>query len=150
MYQLYTDGSCKGNGNGGSIGGYSFVVINENNEAEMKFATGAIKNTTNNRMELSAIIDGLEYMNKNHKDFHCEVFTDSAYIFNCYKQKWYVSWKKNGWKNSKKEPVKNRELWEKLIPYFEDKRFIFNKVKGHAGHKWNEQVDTMAQSAAEG
>lgn len=149
MYQLYTDGSCKGNGKESSIGGYAFIVIDGYNEIETMVMKGGFKGTTNNKMELTAMIDGLEYMCKNHEDFYCEVFTDSAYIFNCYKQKWYINWEKNEWKNSKKEPVKNKELWENLIPYFKDERFIFNKVKGHAGHKWNEQVDTMAQLAAE-
>lgn len=149
MYYLYTDGSCKGNGKEISTGAYGFVVVNENNELLYSEAAGPIKNTTNNKMELQAMIAGLKYMNEHYENFFCKVFTDSAYIFNCFSQKWYISWEKNNWKNSKKEAVKNKELWEELIPFFSDKRFSFNKVKGHSGDLWNEKVDDLVQQAAE-
>ena len=74
--------------------------------------------------------------------------TDSAYCHNCYTQKWYKNWQKNGWKNSKKEPVANKTLWLQLIPFFENTNFIFEKVKGHTGAKdWNNEVDKLAVEA---
>lgn len=78
------------------------------------------------------------------------VYSDSAYIINCYKQKWYNKWQINDWKNSKKEPVANKELWEQLIPYFDNVMFSFEKVPGHAGHVYNEMVDQMAVQAKKG
>ena len=148
---IYTDGSCLGNGRAENCGGYAFVILNEDEEIISKISKQEL-NTTNNRMEMKAIINGISeainYLNSN--DFIIEVYTDSAYIHNCRTQRWYKSWKNNGWKNSKKEPVKNKDLWEILSFFFEDKRFIFNKVKGHAGNKFNELVDTMAVAASNG
>lgn len=148
---IYTDGSCLGNGRAENCGGYAFIILNEDEEIISKVSKQEL-NTTNNRMEMKAIINGIsEAINcLNSNDFIIEVYTDSAYIHNCRTQRWYKSWKNNGWKNSKKEPVKNKDLWEILSFFFEDKRFIFNKVKGHAGNKFNELVDTMAVAASNG
>lgn len=147
MYILYTDGSCKGNGKVNSVGAWAYILLK--NGKEIQKESQADRNTTNNKMELMAVIKGIEaVLNKKEDFFNCQIFTDSAYIHNCYKQKWYLSWQRNGWKNSKKEPVKNKELWEKLIPYFEDVRFEFLKVKGHNGDTYNEKVDEMAQAAS--
>ena len=76
-----------------------------------------------------------------------EVYSDSAYCINCYQQSWWKAWLHNNWVNSKKEPIKNKELWEKLILYFQDARFQFIKVKGHNGDYWNERVDELAVAA---
>ena len=76
------------------------------------------------------------------------VYTDSAYLHNCYTQKWYRNWKLNGWKNAKKQPVANQDLWEKLIPYFDNSQIDFIKVKGHADNFYNNIVDEMAQKAS--
>ena len=148
---IYTDGSCRGNGKTENCGGYAFVILNENEEVISKASKQEL-NTTNNRMEMKAVINGIsEAINcLNSNDFIIEVYTDSAYIHNCRTQRWYKSWKNNGWKNSKREPVKNKDLWEILSFFFEDKRFIFNKVKGHAGNKFNELVDAMAVAASNG
>lgn len=148
---IYTDGSCLGNGRAENCGGYAFIILNEDEEIISKVSKQEL-NTTNNRMEMKAIINGIsEAINcLNSNDFIIEVYTDSAYIHNCRTQRWYRSWKNNGWKNSKKEPVKNKDLWEILSFFFEDKRFIFNKVKGHADNKFNELVDTMAVAASNG
>jgi hypothetical protein len=79
-----------------------------------------------------------------------EIFSDSAYLINCCKAAWWKTWARNGWKNSKKQPVANQDLWERLIPYFKDtEHFTFTKVKGHAGDRYNEQVDGMAVRARE-
>lgn len=146
---IYTDGSCKNNGKKDAVGGWAYSILLN---GERKFEdTGAELDTTNNRMELMAVIKGLEKVTPLFHASNCklEIFTDSAYIHNCYTNKWYENWQKNGWKNSKKEPVKNKELWEKLIPYFKNPDISFFKVKGHANDEMNNRVDYLAQSAAE-
>lgn len=155
-YEIYTDGSCKKNGTEGAIGGWAFIIRQYNNDGE--YIRGWSKSdwssdTTNNRMELTAILRALDWC-ENIRDFHgygddsIYVYSDSAYIINCYTQGWYRKWEKNGWINSKKKPVENRDLWEDLIPWFKLKNYHFKKVKGHAGEEFNELVDSMAQSAA--
>lgn len=150
--KIYTDGSCKGNGGSNSRGGWAFVFINEEEENILKLSGGEL-NTTNNRMELTAVIEAIriaEIFAKSHRVIYCEIYTDSAYIHNCIKQKWYKNWESNGWITSKKTPVLNKDLWMQLVPYFEDARFDFFKVKGHTGKQdWNDMVDKLAQSAAE-
>lgn len=151
--QIYCDGSCNGNGKTTNEGGwaYYFLELNDdNNIIVIKSDNERIKNTTNNQMELIAAINGciycLKYMSKHYnEDWNCEVYTDSAYIHNCMAQKWYINWRRNGWRNAKKEPVKNKELWEQLIPFFENKHFKFLKVAGHSGVEWNEKVDKLAR-----
>jgi ribonuclease HI len=146
---IYTDGSCKNNGKKDAVGGWAYSVLLN---GEGKFEdSGAELDTTNNKMELMAVIKGLEKITPLFHTSNCklEIFTDSAYIHNCYANKWYENWQKNGWKNSKKEPVKNKELWEKLIPYFKNPDISFFKVKGHANNEMNNRVDYLAQSAAE-
>ena len=147
-YKLYTDGSCRNNGKKVNIGGWGFIIINPEDEKEFS-NSGFEKISTNNRMEVLAMINGLEHIVNNYETFFCEVFTDSAYISNCFEQKWYIDWEKKSWKTSNDKPVKNKDLWEKLIPFFFDKRFIFTKVKGHSGNRWNEEVDSIAKKATD-
>ena len=102
-------------------------------------------------MEMMAIIKGLEAL-KNHysADFVIHtVYSDSAYCMNCVNNGWWKTWTNNGWKTSTKEPVKNKELWQKLIPSFENPNIVFKKVKGHNGDEWNEYVDKLAVAAKE-
>ena len=149
-YTIYCDGSTKGNGKENSVGAWAYVVVNtETNTADFSDVE-AVKETTNQRMELCAAIEALTQV-CSIADFPNDsvvVYTDSAYLHNCYQQKWYVNWQKNGWKNSKKQPVANQDLWEMLIPYFETFGIDFVKVKGHSGDEWNEYVDDLAQTAA--
>ena len=77
------------------------------------------------------------------------IYSDSAYCINCYKDKWWVKWEQNGWINSKKQPVQNKELWKRLIPFFKDARFIFKKVAAHQNNYWNNYVDELAVKAKE-
>ena len=143
---VYTDGSTKNNGRSNAVGGWGFVGI-INGMDNYVCGSGAEADTTNQRMELQAAINGLEAVL--YLPFEeIEVFSDSAYLINCYKQKWYVNWQKNGWVNSKKQPVANQDLWEKLIPHFNNPRISWSKVAGHAGNHWNEFVDGLAQGAA--
>lgn len=147
--ELWTDGSCKKNGQKGAYGGWGAVIIDKG-DCEYR-AYGKEEATTNNAMEMKAIIKGLNFIKEKYENsVKVIVYSDSAYILNCRTQRWYDSWIKNGWKNSKKEKVKNRELWEELIPYFEDELIDFQKVAGHVGIEYNEMVDNLAQSAAEG
>ena len=149
-YVIYCDGSTKGNGKENSVGAWAYVVINSQYNS-MSFAdVGAVAETTNQRMELCAAIEALKKVCSitTLPEDSVVVYTDSAYLHNCYQQKWYVNWQKNGWRNAKKQPVANQDLWEKLIPYFETFGIDFVKVKGHAGNVWNEYVDDLAQTAA--
>lgn len=147
-FEIYCDGSTRGNGTENAVGAWAYLV----HEGDNVFRTDhdAEANTTNQRMELMAAANALDWTtNEAACPFdRIVVYTDSAYLHNCYVQKWYRSWQMNGWKNSKKQPVANRDLWERLIPYFELPEVEFVKVKGHAGNKYNEIVDTMAQIAS--
>lgn len=149
IFEIYTDGSTKNNGYANSVGGWGYAVIECGKMIVSQ--SGAEAGTTNQRMELLAAIEGIEYTLHNYMTpfDRIIVYTDSAYLHNCYTQKWYKNWQKNGWVNSKKQPVANRDLWEKLVHYFEYPEVEFVKVKGHAGDKWNEIVDTIAQTAAD-
>lgn len=148
-YTIYTDGSCRGNGQNENNGGWAFLILDENEEEFLR-DSGGFLSTTNNRMELMAMANGLEKATTFCPDFsEFEVYTDSAYIHNCYEQKWYKNWLRNGWINSSKEPVKNRDLWERIIPYFDDENFSFYKVKAHSNNFYNNQIDKMAVKAAQ-
>lgn len=148
IYQVYCDGSTRGNGKENAVGAWAYVVINQDNTI-CASDVQAIAGTTNQRMELHAAIEGItKALSLLEKGDVINVYTDSAYLHNCYNQKWYENWQKNGWRNSKKEPVANRDLWEILIPYFEMFEVNFHKVKGHADNRWNNYVDDLAQTAS--
>lgn len=148
IYKIYTDGGCSGNGYSHSNGGWAFLVINEDNKP-IGGGHGNEAPSTNQRMELTAAIKGCEHLKLFNQELidKIEIYSDSAYLVNCVTQKWYENWQKNGWKNSKKEDVANRDLWEQLIPYFNNPQFSFIKVNGHSGNYWNEQVDKLTQIA---
>ena len=138
MIKIYTDGSCMSNpGNGGWA-----AIININ--GEIKKISGNEKNTTNNRMELMAPINALK--NINSKD-PIEIFTDSKYVKNGITE-WINTWVLNNWKTSKKENVKNKDLWLELHKLNQSLNVKWNWVKGHAGNPLNEEVDMLAKKAA--
>ena len=133
---IYTDGACSGNpGNGG----WGALVIKENNETELY---GGEHFTTNNKMELTAVIKALEFIGD--VTVPVEIYTDSQYVKNGITD-WIFGWKKNGWRNSQKQPVKNKELWEKLDLLSGKLNISWNWVKGHNGHPENERVDELAR-----
>lgn len=137
---IYTDGACSGNQSKENIGGWGAVLLYNENVKEI---FGGEKNTTNNRMELTAVIEALK-MIKNRK-LPTEVYTDSAYICNCILQKWYINWEKNGWKNAKKQDVENQDLWKELLLLYRSfEEITFLKVKGHSGIELNEKADELA------
>ncbi|MCR5010079.1 MAG: ribonuclease HI [Clostridia bacterium] len=123
---IYTDGACAGNQEKDNIGGWGCVLEYAGREKEL---SGGEINTTNNRMELTALIEALSALKE--RGLRLRIFSDSSYLVNCFRSKWYVSWQKNGWKNSKKQPVENRELWEKLLALLEGNSAEFYLVKGH-------------------
>ena len=132
---LYTDGACSGNP---GPGGYGAVLIYEGREKEI---AGGEKSTTNNKMEMMAVIKGLEALKE---PCEVEVYSDSAYVVNAIEQGWIESWKKNGWRKADKKPVKNVDLWEKLLELMDKHKVIFNKVKGHADDEYNNRCDRIA------
>lgn len=127
VVNIHTDGACSGNQNDTNIGGWGAVLEHNGNIKEL---FGGEVNTTNNKMELMALIQGLEALKS--KNLKLNIFSDSAYVINCFKQGWYHKWRLNNWKNSKKEPVENRELWERLLYSVEKYENIsFYSIKGH-------------------
>ena len=137
-YTIYTDGACSGNP---GPGGWGAVIFD--NENKQKNISGSEENTTNNRMELSAAIMALEEVNMNSE---ITIFTDSTYVKNGITE-WVLKWKENGWKNSNKEPVKNKDLWEKLDNLCEQNTINWKWVKGHASNKYNNLADELATKA---
>ena len=151
MIEIYTDGSCKGNGKENAVGGAAFVVVK--NEEKIYQESYGSKNTTNQRMELLAAATACEYVKKTKVTECVAVYSDSAYLINCYKQEWWINWQNNGWKNSQKQPVANKDLWERIIPFFLNSNFVFKKVKGHSKNNikaayWNNMVDKLAVDAS--
>ena len=133
--QVYTDGACSGNP---GPGGWAWVVPNG------PHASGADPDTTNQRMELKAVLDAVE-----HLDGPLEVVSDSTYVVNCFRDRWWEGWLRRGWVNSQKKPVANRDLWEPLINLYRQRDVTFTWVKGHAGNKWNDMADRLAVEAAQ-
>ena len=142
---IYTDGSATK-----SRSGWGFVVVSDKN-VEIHSASGKMPTgTTNQACELKAAIEACRYVITTHWDCTYNIYSDSAYLVNCYKDLWYKNWQNNGWVNSKKEPVANQDLWEQLVPYFNNPNFNFIKVKGHAGNPFNEKADHLATGAISG
>ena len=136
---LYTDGACAGNP---GPGGWAYVLKHPASGAE-KARCGGERDTTNNRMELMAVIEGLRALTRRSA---VEVVSDSQYVLNGL-EKWMESWKKKGWKLANKEPVKNQDLWMMLDELKRKHELTFTYVRGHSGHPENERCDEMAVEA---
>lgn len=145
--RIYTDGSARGNPDG--PGGYGTILsyIDGNGTEHVKELSAGYKKTTNNRMELMAAIVGLEAL---VKPCTVELYSDSQYLVNAFNQNWIDGWIKKGWKRGKNEPVKNVDLWKRLLEAMKPHEVTFVWVKGHAGHAQNERCDCLATSAADG
>lgn len=145
--KIYTDGSAKGNPNG--PGGYGVVLsyIAPDGTEHLRELSGGYVQTTNNRMELTAAIKGLQALTK---PCDVELYSDSQYLVNAFNQNWIDSWQKKGWKRGKNEPVKNVDLWLLLLEAMKPHKVTFVWVKGHAGHAQNERCDVLATTAADG
>lgn len=132
---VFTDGSCSGNP---GPGGWGCILKYNSTEKEL---CGGEKNTTNNRMEMTAVIQALKALKE---PCDVELYTDSQYICNSINNEWVFSWKKNGWKKADKKPALNIELWEEILKLIEIHNVNFNWIKGHAGHPENERCDKLA------
>ena len=137
-YKIYTDGACSGNP---GPGGWGAVILDQDDK--QKNISGSEKNTTNNRMELLAAIMSLKKIKNNSE---VVIFTDSTYVKNGITE-WMKNWKKNGWKNSSKKPVKNKDLWEKLNKLCEANSVSWKWIKGHSTNEFNNLADELATKA---
>ena len=143
---IYTDGSARSNPGRGGYG----AVLKYTNPAGKTFTSELSRGyakTTNNRMELMAVIVALEALNR---PCDVEVHSDSQYVVNAFNKHWIDGWIKKGWKRGKNEPVKNTDLWKRLLEAKKPHQVNFNWVKGHDGHPQNERCDTLATTAADG
>ena len=148
MYEIYTDGATSGNGKADAPGGWAYIIIKDGRIVSQN--SGAEVGTTNQRMELTAALKACQEIEALDGFATVKLYSDSAYLINCYRQNWWKSWRCNGWRNSKKEPVANQDLWGKLIFFFmKAPGYDFIKIKGHAGNFWNEEVDKLAVRAKE-
>jgi len=130
---VYTDGACSGNP---GPGGWAWI------SPEGPFAAGAAADTTNQRMELQAVLEAVRA-----NEGPLEIVSDSTYVVNCFRDRWWEGWLRRGWVNSQKKPVANRDLWEPLIAEVRPRDIEFTWVKGHAGDEWNDLADRLAVEA---
>jgi ribonuclease HI len=138
---VYTDGACRGNP---GPGGWAWAVPGG------RFASGAEPRTTNQRMEVTAVLEALKELVP-EGPVGIEVVSDSTYVVNCFRDRWWEGWLKRDWKNSQRKPVANRDLWEPLLKLAlsPDVPVSFSWVKGHSGDAWNDRVDELATMAAD-
>ena len=134
IVKIYTDGACSGNQNDTNLGGWGSVL--EYGEHKKELFAGEV-NTTNNRMELSAVIAAFRALKRDGLEI--QVFSDSSYVVNCFRMGWYKNWVKNGWKTAAKKPVENRELWEELLSLVSKHDVSFFLVKGHVSPDSDEE-----------
>lgn len=137
---LYTDGACSYNP---GPGGWGYLLICESKNKE-KYDSGYKEHTTNNEMELTAVIEGIKAIKKS---CNLTIYTDSAYVSNAFLQDWVSSWKNNGFRNSNKKEIANKELWIELLSLLEAHNYKWVKVKGHADNKNNNFCDKLATNA---
>lgn len=148
VYELWTDGSCD-NGNG--IGGWAYAIVKQPSNELVRQDSKGSDCTTNNRMEMQAVIEGLREFNPK-ADINVVVVSDSAYVVNCFLQSWWYSWSQNGWRNSSGDEVKNKDLWQELLalvqPY--GNKLTWRHVRGHQKKgtlPYNDLVDKLAGEA---
>jgi ribonuclease HI len=136
---IYTDGACSGNP---GPGGWGAVLLWNKKRKEL---SGGSPDTTNNRMEMQAVIEALNALKK---PCVVKIHSDSALIINAFRKKWIDNWKKKGWRKSDKKPVENQDLWEKMLKSMKPHEIHWIKVKGHAGIELNERADQLAVEAS--
>lgn len=140
---MFTDGAARGNPNG--PGGYGTIILYEDGKETELF--GGYKKTTNNRMELMAVISGFQEIKD--KSYEVDLYSDSKYVIDAFLKKWIDNWKKNDWVKSDGKAVKNPDLWKYLLKLMEKHTVHFHWIKGHAGHPMNERCDKLATDAAD-
>lgn len=145
--KIFTDGAARGNPDG--PGGYGTVLqyVDSKGQLHEKELSAGYRKTTNNRMELMAAIVGLEALNR---PCQVELYSDSKYLVDAFNQHWIKGWVSRGWKKADKKPVKNIDLWKRLLAAMEQHQVTYIWVKGHDGHPENERCDTLATTAADG
>jgi len=138
---VYTDGACRGNP---GPGGWAWAVPGG------RYASGAEAHTTNQRMEITAVLEALRALLPDGPS-GIDVVSDSTYVVKCFTDRWWEGWQRRGWKNAQRKPVANRDLWEPLIALAlgPDVPVTFRWVKGHSGDRWNDRVDELATLAAD-
>lgn len=142
--KIHCDGACSQKASSTGKGGYAAIIIFENNEEQE--LCGYEEVTTNNRMEMLAAIVALESLKEPSE---IELYSDSAYLVECFKQKWFEKWFINGWLNSGGKPVANKDLWIRLMKSFGQHKIKFVKVKGHADDEFNNRCDLLARTTKE-
>ncbi len=135
---IYTDGACSGNP---GPGGWGAILMYNGAQKEI---SGSNKETTNNIMEITAVLEAIKLLKEECK---VKIYSDSAYVVNAFNQGWIYNWIKNSWKTANKEPVKNKELWEELYNLTKKHDVEFVKVKGHSDNEFNNRCDYLATSA---
>jgi ribonuclease HI len=156
MITIYTDGACKENkrqdGNAVGTGGWAFVILDEIDQSDdmgivMSGSSGVI-GTTNQEMEILAVAEAIESLKSyDYLGKKINLYSDSAYVINCLNDKWYIKWNSNGWKNSKGNPVENRDAWERVLKAIEGIPITFYHVRRNTT-KYNKVVDEMAKEAS--
>lgn len=136
---IYTDGACSGNP---GPGGWGALLIWNGKEKEL---SGSEPNSTNNRMEMRAVIEALKALKR---PCHVKIHSDSALVVNAFKQGWIENWLKKGWKKADKKPVENQDLWKEMLKAMDDHKVSWIKVKGHADNDLNNRVDRLAVQAS--
>lgn len=139
VIKIYTDGACSGNP---GPGGWGAILIWNGKQKEL---SGGEKNTTNNRMEMMAVIKALNALKK---PCHVKIFSDSALIINAFQKNWITNWIKRGWKKADKKPVENADLWQQMLKAMNPHSIEWIKVKGHSGDPLNERADRLAVEAS--
>jgi ribonuclease HI len=135
---VYTDGACSGNP---GPGGWAAIILDDGAE---RAVSGGESHTTNQRMELRAAIEGLAAIPGRRR---VNLYTDSAYVMNCFRDRWWEKWEANGWLGAGRKPVTNRDLWERLLAETRHHDVVWHKVKGHSGDPMNDRVDALARGA---
>jgi ribonuclease HI len=138
---VYTDGSCLGNP---GPGGWAWAIPGG------RHASGGDAGTTNQRMEITAVLEALRTIGEEDGATEITVISDSTYVVKCFQDRWWEGWLRRGWRNSQRQPVANRDLWEPLLQLAleSDRQVDFRWVKGHSGDRWNDFVDELAVAAA--
>ena len=145
LVNIYTDGACSGNQNETNTGGWGAILEYGEHKKEL---FGGEKNTTNNRMEMMALLSAFHALNK--ENLQIRVFSDSSYLMDCFRKKWYENWYQNNWKTSKKTDVENRDLWEALFAFIHKHTIDFYRVKGHVNlNSKNTKIEPIFQKFVE-
>ena len=145
LINIYTDGACSGNQNETNTGGWGAILEYGEHKKEL---FGGESNTTNNRMEMQALLSAFQALSRDN--LQIRVFSDSSYLMNCFREKWYENWYRNNWKTSKKTDVENRDLWEALFAFIHKHSIEFYRVKGHVNlNSKNTKLDPLYKTFVE-